>query len=423
MRVLVIGAGAREHALCWALRRSSDLSFLACLPGNGGTAALATNVPLDPMNFVTCVAWAVEHQIDLTIVGPDDPLGAGIVDAFQAQNLRCLGPTKAAARIESSKVWAKEFMLHHSIPTAPAQVVTAATLDAAIQDLHIPSARYPIAVKADGLAAGKGVVIAHDAAEAEGSLREMISEQRFGTAGARVLLEEFMTGREVSVFALADGAHYRLLGTACDHKAAYDGDTGPNTGGMGAYAPADWLPDVTLAQIDREIIAPTIQGMAAEGVPFQGFLFAGLMITPAGPRVIEFNARLGDPETQVILPLLETPLLDLCLAAANGALADQPPLRWHAGAACGVVLTARDYPSGGSKGQPITGLSEVDPDILVFQAGTRLVDADTFVTNGGRILTVMGQGPDRAAARARAYANIARIHFDGARYRGDIGAK
>jgi phosphoribosylamine--glycine ligase len=423
MRVLVIGSGAREHALCWALRRSATVDFLACLPGNGGTAAIATNVSLDPMDFAACVAWAVAERIDLTVVGPDDPLGAGIVDAFQAEGLRCLGPTQAAARIESSKVWSKAFMQRHAIPTAPARIVTAATLDDALRALHTPATTFPLAVKADGLAAGKGVIIAHTADEAEAALRAMISDHRFGAAGASVLLESFLYGREVSVFALCDGAHYRLFGTACDHKRALDGDQGDNTGGMGAYAPADWLPATTLAEIERTVIAPTIAGLAAEGYPFQGFLFAGLMITAAGPSVIEFNARFGDPEAQAIVPLLQTPLLDLCVAAADGTLATQPALRWRPDAACGVVLATHDYPAPGAKDLPITGLDRVDPDTLIFQAGTKLNADGTLVTNGGRILTVVGFGPDRATARAHAYANVDRIHFAGARYRTDIGAR
>ncbi len=422
MRVLVIGSGAREHALCWALRQSPAVTYLACLPGNGGTTDIAAHIAGDPLDYAGCAAWAAANAIDLTVVGPDDPLGGGIVDAFQARGLRCLGPTAAAARIESSKVWAKEFMLRHGIPTAPARVVTAATLDVALRDLHAPTATYPVAVKADGLAAGKGVVIAPDAATAATTLREMIADGRFGAAGARVLVEGFMTGREVSVFALCDGTSYRLLGTACDHKRALDGDQGPNTGGMGAYAPADWLPAATLGEIEQTIIAPTVAGMAAEGVPFTGFLYAGLMITPAGPRVIEFNARFGDPEAQVILPLLDSSFLDLCLAATEGRLAAQPPVRWRAGAACGVVLAAATYPAAGSKDVPITGFADIAADVLVFQGGTRQ-HGEQLVTNGGRILTVVGLGPDRATARERAYTNIARLHAAGTRYRTDIGGQ
>jgi phosphoribosylamine---glycine ligase len=423
MRVLIIGSGAREHALCWAIRRSPDVSFLACLLGNGGTAEIAANVALDPMQFDACAEWAVANQIDLTVVGPEDPLAGGIVDAFQARGSRCLGPTQAAARLESSKVWAKEFMMRHGIPTAPARVVTTATLEAAIHDLRAPEATFPVAVKADGLAAGKGVVIAQNAGEAEAALRDMIEQQRFGQSGARVLVEDFLSGREVSVFAICDGAHYRILGSACDHKRAFDGDQGPNTGGMGAYTPADWVAPEMMELIDRTIIAPTINGMAAEGVPFTGFLFAGLMITPNGPSVIEFNARLGDPETQVILPQLETSLLDLCVAADEGKLDQQPPLAWRDGAACGVVVAAQDYPISSAKGLPISTRSPLDPDVLVFHAGTRLRSDGTLEAQGGRIFTIVGFGPDLAAARDRAYANIDRITFAGARYRSDIGAR
>lgn len=421
MRVLVIGAGAREHALCWAVRRSFGVSFIACLPGNGGTAELATNIPLDPMNFAACAAWAATNAIDLTIVGPDDPLGAGIVDVFQAQGLRIFGPTQAAARIESSKVWAKAFMQRHTIPTAASQIVTAENLADAVADLYAPGAVFPVAIKADGLAAGKGVVIAQHAAEAVAALEAMLAAHRFGHAGDQVVIEQFMYGREVSVFALCDGASYRILGTACDHKRAFDGDQGPNTGGMGAYAPASWLPATTLDEIDQRIIAPTLAGMAAEGVPFVGFLYAGVMITAQGPQVVEFNARFGDPEAQVILPLLATPLTDLCFAATAGTLATQPEVRWRGGAACGVVLATRDYPASGEQGLPITGLASVDPAVLVLQGGTKR-NGGELVTNGGRVLTVVGFGDDLATARAVAYANISRIHFDGARYRQDIGA-
>jgi phosphoribosylamine--glycine ligase len=423
MRVLVLGSGAREHALCWALSRSPHVTWLGCAPGNGGTSALAENVALDPADVAACADWAAAQAIDLTVIGPEDPLSRGIVDAFQSQGLRCFGPTQAASRIETSKVWAKEFLLRHSIPTAPAQVVTAALLPEAIAGLRAPDVRFPVAIKADGLASGKGVVIAHNSNEAETTLRDFIAGHRFGTSSERVLIEEFMTGREVSVFALCDGTSYRLIGTACDYKRALDGDRGSNTGGMGAYAPAVWLAPGDLAAIERDIIAPTVAGLAVEGVPFTGFLFAGLMMTPDGPRVVEFNARFGDPEAQVIFPLLETPLLDLCEAATEGTLAEQPPLMWKTGAACGVVVAAANYPSSGVVDEPIAGLDALDPDILVFQAGTRRRPDGTLVTHGGRILTIVGLGVTLADARARAYANVGRIRFAGARYRSDIGAK
>ena len=421
MRILIIGAGAREHALCWAMRQSSRVEFLACLPGNGGTAELAINVALDPLDFAACTAWAVANAIDLTIVGPDDPLGRGIVDAFQAQGLRCFGPTRAAARIESSKVWAKAFLQRHGIPTAHAEIVTPASLDEAIQALSAPETVFPVAVKADGLAAGKGVVIAADASEAEAALRMMIADRRLGEAGAQVVIEQFLRGREVSVFAICDGQSHRLLGTACDYKRAYDGDLGPNTGGMGAYAPADWLDFATLAEIERTIITPAVAGMAAEGCPFTGFLYAGLMITDTGPMVIEFNARFGDPEAQVILPLLRTPLLDLVAAAVAGTLADLPVLEWFPGAACGVVVAAADYPGGSARDLPITGLDRLPADLLVFHAGTRRNADGTLLANGGRILTIVGQGADRAAARAHAYSTVDHVEFAGARWRRDIG--
>lgn len=420
MRVLIIGSGAREHALCWAMHHSPSLELLACLPGNGGTAALAVNVPLDPMDFAACADWAVAQAIDLTIVGPDDPLGGGIVDAFQSRGLRCFGPTCDAARIESSKIWAKAFMARHGIPTAATRVIAPETLDAVIRELRVPEARFPLVVKVDGLAAGKGVIIAKNIAEAEEALRAILLDRRFGAAGAQALIEEFMVGREASVFAICDGASYRILGTACDHKRAYDGDEGPNTGGMGAYAPAGWLTADDMERIEREIIAPTVAGMAADDVPFTGFLYAGLMMTADGPRVVEFNARFGDPEAQVVLPLLESSLLDLCDAAVDGVLASQPPLAWRDGSACGVVIATRDYPTSGAKGLPITGLDTLDDDILTFQGGTRLGPDDALETNGGRVLTIVGLGSTLDAARAHAYANVERVHFDGARYRSDI---
>lgn len=424
MRVLVLGSGAREHALCWALHTSPHVTELFCLPGNGGTASLAINVPGDVMKGDVCALWAREHAIDLTIVGPDDPLANGIADIFHSYGLRCFGPTAAAARIESSKVWSKQFMLRHHIPTAAATIVTAETLAAAIANLQSSTMSFPVAIKADGLAAGKGVVIAESAAEAIAALREMIEHHRFGASGDSVLIESFLTGREVSVFAICDGKSYRMFGSACDHKRAFDNDAGPNTGGMGAYSPATWLTDAMLHEIELSIIAPTIDGMRADGVPFTGFLFAGIMITPTGPQAIEFNARFGDPEAQEILPLLASPdLFDLCFAATEGALSSLPPLQWRDGSACGVVIATADYPASGAKGLSITGLADLDKDILVFHAGTRLMEDGSLETNGGRIMTVVGFGPSLAVARERAYANIGRIAFTGARYRIDIGSK
>ena len=422
MRVLIIGSGAREHALSYAIARSQAITYIACLPGNGGTSAVAENIPLDPLHIDTCVSWAKANTIDLIIIGPDDPLAAGIVDAFQREGLLCLGPTQAAARIESSKVWSKDFMQRHNIPNAAATVVTAENLDSAIASLNGPTATYPIAVKVDGLAAGKGVVIAHNSHEAEAALFDMITAQRFGGAGSRVVLEEFLYGREVSVFALSDGKNYRLFGTACDYKRAYDHDQGTNTGGMGAYSPAVWLTESELQEIETRIIAPTIKGMAAEGYPFVGFLFAGIMLTSTGPVNIEFNARFGDPEAEVILPRLVTPLLDLAIAAAQGQLATQPPIEWTEDVLCDVVITAKDYPTSSARGMPITGIETLDPDILVFHAGTRFNDNGQLETNGGRILNIIGRGPTLAAARDRSYANIDRVQFAGARHRSDIGA-
>ncbi len=424
MRVLVIGAGAREHALCWALRRSPRLSALYCAPGNGGTALLAENVPLDPMDFAACAAWAERHAIDLTVVGPDDPLGGGIADVFAARGLRVFGPSKAAARIESSKSWAKAIMAQAGVPTAPAARFTErAAAGAYLLEREQRGAGYPVVVKADGLAAGKGVMIARDVGEARTALDALLVEQRLGAAGAAVLIEEYLEGRELSFFALTDGATVVPLAPACDYKRAFDDDEGPNTGGMGAYSPPAFAVPELLRDIQARILEPTVRAMAEAGSPFRGLLYAGLMLTRDGPYVIEFNARFGDPETQVVLPRLHGDLLDLLLAAADGRLAEAAPPEWTTEAACGVVLASAGYPGAFEKGFPITGLDTLDDDILAFHAGTRLKPDGTLVTAGGRVLTLVARGATVAAARARVYANVGRVRFAGARWRTDIGAR
>ena len=424
MRILVIGSGAREHTFCWALKQSAHRPDLFCLPGNAGIAEIAEQVPLNPADSAACAQWAKDNDIDLTIVGPEDPLAHGFADTFRAAGLRCLGPSKFAAQIESSKVWAKEFMLRNNIPTAPAFLVNRHTLPSAIQKLQNPEQTYPIAVKADGLAAGKGVVIAANADEAVAALRAMIEEDLFGAAGATVLVESFLYGREVSVFAISDGTSFKLLGAACDHKRAFDNDEGPNTGGMGAYSPPEWLPETMLRRIEDGVIAPTIWAMAKENNLFSGFLFAGLMITGDGPKVIEFNARMGDPETQVILPrILQPDFMDLCFAAADGILHTLPEIQFSKQAACGVVIAAQNYPESGIADAPISGLDSADKDrdILLFHAGVRKNAAGELTAHGGRILTMVGMGNDVAAARAKVYANITAVSFAGSRFRADIG--
>jgi phosphoribosylamine--glycine ligase len=426
MRVLVIGGGAREHALCWAVSRSPLLTALYCAPGNGGTAQLATNVPLNPMEFAACAEWAAGHAIDLTIIGPDDPLGGGIVDIFAAHGLKVFGPTAAAARIESSKAWAKQLLLDNGIPTAQATRFTDyAAAEAALRERETKGA-FPVVIKADGLAAGKGVVIAHDAETARQALEDIMVRQTLGAAGNSVLLEEYLEGPELSLFALTDGATVYPLAPACDYKRALDGDEGPNTGGMGAYSPPGFATRDLLAEIESRILRPTMRALATAGAPFRGLLYAGLMLTSAGPQVIEFNARFGDPETQVVLPRLdgdEGDLLALLLATAEGRLAAMPAPTWSSSVTCGVVAASAGYPGPFEKGKPITGLDTLDADVLVFHAGTQRTGDGQLVTAGGRVLTVVARGNDMASARAHAYANIARIHFDGMRWRNDIAAR
>lgn len=420
MRVLVIGSGAREHALAWAIHRSPKISALYCAPGNGGTAAIAQNIPLDIMDFAECAGWAAEHAIDLTVIGPDNPLGEGIVDVFQQRGLRVFGPTKAAARIESSKSWAKDLMQRYGIPTARA--ATFDDLDAARRYLTSDECSYPLVIKADGLAAGKGVSIVSTRQEAEETLTAFMGERRLGDAGNRVLLEEYLEGPEVSFFALSDGQTMLPLMPACDYKRALDGDEGPNTGGMGAYAPPGFVDETRTQQIIQTILQPTITALAKEGCPFIGVLYAGLMLTHDGPKVLEFNARLGDPETQVVLPCLQSDLLELLLAACEQRLAGMS-IGWRPEAASGVVLASSGYPESYQTGFPISGLDQLPPDILAFHAGTRLTEDGQYVTSGGRVLTLVALGQNISSARARVYQEIDRVQFQGSRYRHDIAAR
>lgn len=422
MRVLVIGSGGREHALCWSLARSSQLTALYCAPGNGGTATLAENVPLEPMDFAACADWAGHNRIDFTVVGPDDPLGGGIADVFAQRGLRVFGPTAAAARIESSKSWAKQLMAGAGIPTARAERFRDHARAIAYLDEYMRSGgAFPVVVKASGLAAGKGVVVAQTPEEARAALDAFLLEHRLGMAGDEALIEEYLEGRELSLFALSDGKTVIPLAPACDYKRAYDGDTGPNTGGMGAYSPPAFATPEVLNEARERILEPAVRALANTGSPFQGLLYAGLMLTPDGLKVLEFNARFGDPETQALLPRLQSDLLDLLLACARGDLASAAPPRWSPDASCGVVVASAGYPGPYERGHVIQGLDALDEDILAFHAGTR-IDADgRVVTSGGRVLSLVALGPTVAAARERVYANIARVHFKGARWRTDIG--
>jgi len=415
----VVGSGGREHALAWRCARSPRVSRVFVAPGNAGTA-LDTgleNVAIPASDFDALVGFARERGIGLTIVGPEDPLAAGLVDRFRAAGLPCFGPSAAAARLEGSKVFAKDFMARHGIPTAAYGSFTETGL--AIDFIRATGA--PIVVKADGLAAGKGVVVAQSEAEAEAAVNDMLAGNAFGAAGHRVVVEEFLEGEEASFIVMADGEHVLPLATSQDHKAVGEGDTGPNTGGMGAYSPAPVVSDALHDRVMREVIGPTVKGMAADGAPFAGFLYAGLMISASGePKVLEYNVRFGDPETQPVMMRLRSDLVDLCLAAIDGRL-DRCRAEWDSRAALGVVLAAGGYPGAYDKGLPISGLeSDFGPDCKVFHAGTRLADGQVL-TNGGRVLCVTALGETVAAARATAYAACDRIHWDGVYRRNDIG--
>ena len=420
MRVLVIGSGGREHALCWALRRSPRLSQLYCAPGNGGTAEIAENIMLDPMDFSACATWAERHAIDLTIVGPDAPLGHGITDVFAARGLLVFGPNRAAAQIESSKRWATERMLRAGVPTAPFEHFTEGAAAAAwIAQREKEGSPFPVVVKADGLMAGKGVVVAQNADEARQAVATLLAP------GVRssILIEQYLTGLEVSIFALCDGERVKLLAPACDYKRAMDGDKGPNTGGMGAYSPPGFVTPEMLSDIEARILRPTVRIMAEGGTPFRGLLYAGIMLTDSGPYVLEFNARFGDPETQVILPRLHGDVLCLCHAVALGNLNNAEGFTWAPEAACGVVITSAGYPGPYETGKTIKGLEKLDENILVFHAGTRREYDGRLVTSGGRVLSLVALGNTIAEARAQVYANIGRVQFEQCHYRTDIAER
>ena len=416
MKVLVIGGGGREHALAWKLAASPRLQCVFVAPGNAGTAREegVTNVPLTTV--AEWVDFARREGIGLTVVGPEAPLAEGVVDAFRAAGLRIFGPTAAAAQLESSKEFAKAFMQRHRIPTAP----YAAFDDAAAAHAYVDSVGAPIVVKADGLAAGKGVVVATDVAEAHAAIDRFLVGRSLGNAGARVVVEGFLAGEEASFIVMVDGERAVALATSQDHKRLRDGDVGPNTGGMGAYSPAPVVTPQLHARVMREVINPTIAGLGAEGMPFTGFLYAGLMIGADGsPQVLEFNCRLGDPETQPILMRLKTDLVDLVELALAGRLAEAEP-QWDRRVAVGIVMAAGGYPDAPRAGDEITGLPAPQPDCRVFHAGTALA-GDAVVTAGGRVLCVTALGDNIRAAQRRAYEAVDRIRFAGAQFRRDIG--
>jgi phosphoribosylamine---glycine ligase len=424
--VLIIGSGGREHALAWKLAQSPRIGRLFVAPGNGGTAQVATNVPLPASDAAGLIAFAQDHDIHLTVVAPDDALAAGLVDAFQAAGLRAFGPTQAAAQIESSKAFAKDLMAARHIPTAEYATFT----DLAEAKAYTGRASFPLVVKASGLALGKGVVICANLDEANQALEDIMGEKVFGAAGSSVVIEAFLSGQEISIHAFCDGHTTALFPAAQDHKAIHDGDRGPNTGGMGTFAPVPWVQPKLLETVRTTVVEPALAGLAAQGAPFTGLLYPGLMVAGNSDfKVLEFNARFGDPETQSYLRLLETDLLDIFDACLDGTLADLP-IKWSGQTAVTVVMASAGYPGKYRKDLPITGLeaAAAQPDVVVFHAGTRLADtaspqAGPYLTSGGRVLGVSATGRDLADAQAKAYAAVKLIRFDGAQYRTDIGAK
>ena len=417
MNILIIGSGGREHALAWKLSHSPRVSKIYCAPGNAGTAALGENVAVAADDIPGLVAFARSHAIGLTVVGPDDSLALGIADAFAAAGLKIFGPSASAARLESSKAFAKAFMTRHGIPTADYREFTDH------QEAHAwcRDAKYPLVIKADGLALGKGVIIAQNASEAAEAIRLCMEDCVFGTAGKRVVIEEFLEGVECSIHALVDGASYVLLPDCRDHKRAYDGDRGPNTGGMGTISPSGTLDDLLRERVRTEVLDRFVAGLKKDGLEYRGMLFPGLMLTREGLKVLEFNCRWGDPETQVLVRRLESDLLDLLEATVEGRLNAQNP-EWSDLAAVCVILASGGYPGTYGKGKAIAGIdaAEARPDVVVFHAGTKSV-AGAVQTNGGRVLGVTALGSDLTEARKKAYAAAAVIFFEGQQRRNDIG--
>ena len=420
MKVLVIGSGGREHALAWQSAQAPDVEQIFVAPGNAGTALEPglTNVDIAVDNLPGLVAFARNEQVDITIVGPEAPLVAGVVDAFVEAGLKCFGPTQAAAQLEGSKAFSKDFLAKHHIPTAAYQVFT----EVAPAHAYLEEVGAPIVVKADGLAAGKGVILAQTVSEAKSAVTDMLSGNKFGEAGARVVIEEFLQGEEASFIVMADGEHILSMATSQDHKARDNGDTGPNTGGMGAYTPAPVVTRDIYARIMDEVIRPTVEGMAADGHPYTGFLYAGIMITPDGtPKVLEYNCRFGDPETQPIMMRLKSSLPKLCLAAVDKRL-DQIDAEWDDRAALGVVMAAGGYPGSYPKGDVIHGIEQADSATTkVFHAGTATNDAGELVTAGGRVLCVTALGENVTDAQTNAYRAVNKIEWDQAYFRTDIG--
>ena len=415
VKILVVGSGGREHALAWKLRQSSGVERIFCAPGNAGTEQIAENFAIKVNDFSSLARFAKENAIGLTVIGPDDPLAAGIVDHFGNEDLRVFGPTKSAARLESSKIFAKELMRAKHIPTARAAIFEKP--EAAFAFLN--ESHFPIVIKADGLALGKGVIVAKNVEEGRMAVTSMLTEGRFGEAGRRLLIEECLTGTECSLHALVDGKNFQMLASARDHKRAFDGDAGPNTGGMGAFSPANNFDQEMQSRFEGEVMNPLLNGLRESGVNFRGLLFPGLMMTAEGPRVLEFNCRFGDPETQAILPRLKSDLLPLLEATIDGKLADAK-IEWDSRPAVTVVMASGGYPEKYEVGKPISGLERAASDnVQIFHAGTRREKGE-IVTTGGRVLAVTALGETMAAARTRAYEVVSQINFENCHYRRDI---
>ncbi len=424
MNVLVIGSGGREHALVWKLAQSPRVNNLYCAPGNPGIEQHAVCVPIKQTDVQALLAFAVEKQIDLVVVGPEQPLAAGIVDVFRERNIAIFGPSKAASRLESSKVWAKQFMLRHNIPTAAHEVFRADQLREAIR--YADARSLPLVIKADGLAAGKGVIICFSRDDVQSALNMMFEEHAFGSAGNAIVIEEFLEGTEASVFAVTDGKRFTILAPAQDHKRVFDDDKGKNTGGMGAFAPTPVVTSGVLSDVISGIVEPALNGMALEGCPFTGCLYVGLMLTKSGPKVVEFNCRFGDPETQVVLPLYEGDLFELLYASATWSMGERTEHQEVRGSSVCVVLASDGYPDAYPVGHEISGLSEAGslPGVTVFHAGTKR-EGNSIVTAGGRVLGVTATVHDGSMEHAieKAYEGVHTISFHGMHYRHDIGRK
>ena len=417
MKVLLVGNGGREHALAWKLASSPRVTALFAAPGNPGTAQVADNVPIGVSNFPALLKFAKENAIGLVVIGPEDPLAAGLTDYLQAGGIKVFGPSKAAAQIEADKWFAKEIMRHQAVPTAEARSFT----DAAAAEEFVRTRGAPIVIKASGLAKGKGVTVAYRLDEAIAAVQSIMRDKAFGEAGARVVIEEKMNGPECSILAFVDRKNIYVMESAQDHKAVEDGDTGPMTGGMGAYSPTPVITPALLREVERQILVPVVDGLIRDGIEYKGILYAGLMLTPNGPKVLEFNCRFGDPETQPLMMRFQSDLLEVMLAVADGKL-DKVSLKWDPRPALAVVATSKGYPGKYENGVPITGIDKADalPDVKVFQAGTKQ-EGNQILTDGGRVLAVTALGNTIADAQKRAYQAMKLIHFDGMHYRKDIG--